>query len=57
LRSVAVKAVTSRLDQNTSKSWPIATFPPIQLTNLLQQRLLWIRPAYAAGVRTVMQDQ
>ena len=29
----------------------------IQLTDLLQQRLLWIWPAHPAGVRTVIQDQ
>jgi hypothetical protein len=29
----------------------------IQLTNLLQQGLLWIWPPYPAGVRTVIQDQ
>jgi hypothetical protein len=31
--------------------------PPIQLANLVQQRLLRIGPAYPAGVRTVIQDQ
>jgi len=29
----------------------------IQLTDLVQQHLLRIRPAYPAGVRTVIQDQ
>jgi hypothetical protein len=28
-----------------------------ELTNLLQQRLLWIWPAHPAGVCTVIQDQ